>query len=46
MQYTNTLTPANWQVLSGGSVTADANGMFVFTDTSGAPTRYYRYVYP
>jgi hypothetical protein len=46
LQFTDTLTPANWQDLPGASVTADSNGVFQFIDTSGSPTRYYRSVYP
>ncbi|MFM1767980.1 MAG: hypothetical protein RJA22_509 [Verrucomicrobiota bacterium] len=46
LEYSNGLTPATWQVLSGATVTADAVGVFEHTDTSGAPTRYYRSVYP
>jgi hypothetical protein len=46
LEYSNGLTPASWQALSGASVTADAVGVFEYTDTSGAPTRYYRSVYP
>ena len=46
LQFTDSLTPANWQDLSGGSVTADAAGKFQYTDTSGSPTRYYRSVNP
>jgi hypothetical protein len=46
LQYTDTLAPAAWAELPGGSVTADATGAFVFTDTSGSPMRYYRSVYP
>jgi hypothetical protein len=46
LEYSNGLTPASWQVLSGATVTADAVGVFEHTDTSGAPTRYYRSVYP
>jgi hypothetical protein len=46
LQYTDTLIPANWQDLSGGSVTADGTGVFEFTDTAGSGSRYYRSVYP
>jgi subtilisin-like proprotein convertase family protein len=46
MQYTDSLTPANWQDLSGGSVTADPTGAFQYTDTSGSSSRFYRSVNP
>ena len=46
LQYTDTLTPADWQNLAGGSVTADSTGVFEFTDTAGSASRYYRSVYP
>jgi subtilisin-like proprotein convertase family protein len=46
LQSTGTLTPADWQDITGGTVTADSTGAFVFTDTPGAGTRYYRSVYP
>jgi subtilisin-like proprotein convertase family protein len=46
LQFTDTLTPADWQLLPGAGVTADASGVFEFTDTSGSATRYYRSVYP
>jgi hypothetical protein len=32
--------------MTGGSVTADSNGVFVFTDTSVASVRYYRSAFP
>ena len=46
LQFTDTLTPAAWAELPGGSVTADATGAFVFIDTAGSSMRYYRSVYP
>ena len=46
LQSTDTLSPANWQDISGGSVTADSTGRFQYTDTPGAGPRYYRSVYP
>lgn len=46
LQYTDTLSPAAWADLPGGSVTSDASGVFEFIDTSGSPMRYYRSVYP
>ena len=46
LQYSDTIAPFNWQVMVGGSVTADSTGKFEYTDTSGAPTRFYRTVYP
>ena len=39
-------SPANWQDLPGGSVTADSLGAFQYTDTSGSGSRYYRSAYP
>jgi hypothetical protein len=48
VQYSDSLAPANWQFLTGISLTADAGGNFSFTDNSGdnSPTRFYRTVYP
>ena len=46
LQYTDELVPSNWQILPGGTVTADDSGVFEFIDTSGSPTRFYRTVYP
>jgi subtilisin-like proprotein convertase family protein len=46
LQYTDTLSPFNWQDLTDGSVTADSTGKFTFIDTTEAPTRFYRSVYP
>ena len=46
LQSTDSLAPATWTDLPLGSVTADSAGRFEFTDTTGAPTRYYRSVYP
>jgi subtilisin-like proprotein convertase family protein len=45
LQYSDT-APFNWQDLPGASLTADSVGRFQFTDTSTAPTRFYRSVYP
>jgi hypothetical protein len=46
LQSTDTLTPANWQDISGGSLTADSLGRFQYTDTPGVGARFYRTVYP
>jgi hypothetical protein len=46
MQYTDSLTPANWQDLSNGSETADPTGAFQYTDTTGNSGRFYRSVNP
>jgi len=46
LQYTDSLTPANWQDIVGGSVTADGAGAFQYTDTSGSSSRNYRSVFP
>ncbi len=46
MQYTATLSPANWQDISGGSVTADSSGAFQFTDSAAFGSRYYRSAFP
>jgi subtilisin-like proprotein convertase family protein len=46
LQYSDSLTPANWQDLAGGSLTASAIGAFQSTDTSGSGSRYYRSVSP
>jgi subtilisin-like proprotein convertase family protein len=46
LQSTDSLSPVNWQNLLGGSVTADTNGAFIYIDSSGSSTRYYRSVYP
>jgi hypothetical protein len=45
LQYTESLTPANWQDLPGGSKTADNTGSFSLTDTPGG-VRFYRTVWP
>ena len=46
LQSTASLTPANWQPISGGNVTADTKGAFEFTHTPAAGTPFYRSVYP
>ncbi len=46
LQFTDSLTPADWQLLPGATVTADVSGVFEFIDTSGSAMRYYRSVYP
>jgi hypothetical protein len=46
LEYSVSLTPANWQVLAGGTVTAVSAGSFQFTDTGVSGSRYYRSVYP
>ena len=46
LQSATTLSPANWQDISGGSVTADTVGKFEYTDTPGEGSRFYRTVYP
>ncbi len=44
LQYSDTTAPFNWQELT--TVTADETGKFQYTDTTAAPTRFYRTVYP
>ncbi len=44
LQYSDSPSPFVWQSLV--SATADSTGAFQYTDTSGAPTRFYRTVYP
>jgi hypothetical protein len=46
IQYADSPLSPNWQDMTGGSVTADSNGVFVFTDTSVASVRYYRSAFP
>lgn len=46
LQYTDEVVPANWQLLPGGTVTADPSGVFEFIDTTGSTARFYRSVYP
>jgi subtilisin-like proprotein convertase family protein len=46
LQYSDTLAPFNWQDLTDGGVTADSTGKFTFIDTTAAPVRFYRSVYP
>jgi hypothetical protein len=46
LQYTDSLTPADWQDLAGGSVAADSAGKFQYTDTGGSSSRHYRTVWP
>jgi hypothetical protein len=44
LQYSDAVVPFAWQDI--GSLTADSTGKFTYTDTAGAPTRFYRTVYP
>jgi len=44
LQYSDVTGPFIWQDLMG--VTADGTGKFSYTDTSAAPMRFYRTVYP
>lgn len=44
IQFTTDLGNPGWQTL--GTVAADVFGVFVFIDTSGSSTRFYRSVYP
>jgi len=46
LQFSDSPSPSNWQDLPGGSLTADGLGKFQFTDTTGAPTRFYRSATP
>ena len=46
MQFTHSLSPANWQDIPGGTVTANNVGMFEFTDTTGEGSGYYRSASP
>ena len=46
LQFTETINPASWLDLPGGSVTVDSTGVFQFVDTTASPERYYRSVYP
>lgn len=46
LQYSDTLALPNWFDLPGASVTVDTNGVFQYVDTTSAPERYYRSVYP
>jgi hypothetical protein len=47
LQYTDSMNPANWQFLPGGTVVANNVGMFEFDDNPGVKiTRFYRSVYP
>jgi hypothetical protein len=45
LQYTDSLAPAAWTDLPGGTVTADETGNFDFTDTTAVGQRYYRSLY-
>jgi subtilisin-like proprotein convertase family protein len=44
LQYSDVTGPFVWQDIE--SATADSTGKFSYTDTSGAPMRFYRTVYP
>ena len=46
LQYSDSMGPFVWQVITGGSVTADSVGRFEYTDTSTETLRFYRSVYP
>jgi subtilisin-like proprotein convertase family protein len=48
LQYSDSLTPPNWQALGNATVAADATGAFSYVDTPpiGTTARYYRTTYP
>jgi hypothetical protein len=46
LQASDTSSPFTWLDLPGGSLTADATGKFQYQDTTAAPMRFYRTVYP
>jgi hypothetical protein len=46
LQYSPTLVTPAWQDIAGGSVTADSQGQFTYTGTSGSQAGFYRTVYP
>ncbi|HTG44693.1 MAG TPA: MBG domain-containing protein [Verrucomicrobiae bacterium] len=46
LQYTDTLSPANWQDLPSGTVIPDTYGEFDLTDSSAPGIRYYRTISP
>ncbi len=46
LQSSDTSSPFTWLDLIGGSLTADATGKFQYQDTTTAPVRFYRTVYP
>jgi hypothetical protein len=46
LQCADALSGANWQDVSGGSLTADSAGCFQCLDAPTAPLRFYRAVYP
>jgi subtilisin-like proprotein convertase family protein len=46
LQSTPSLSPADWQILVGGSVTAGGTGSFQYTNTPSGGTNFYRTVFP
>jgi subtilisin-like proprotein convertase family protein len=46
LQSTPSLSPADWQIIAGGSVTAGGTGSFQYTNTPAGGTNFYRTVFP
>ena len=46
LQSSDDLSTGSWQDISGASLTANGAGWFQFVDTTAAPQRFYRTVYP
>jgi subtilisin-like proprotein convertase family protein len=46
LESTPSLSPADWQIIVGGSVTAGSTGSFQYTNTPSGGTNFYRTVFP
>ena len=46
LQSTPSLSPSDWQFITGGGVTAGTNGSFQYTNTPSGGTNFYRTVFP
>jgi hypothetical protein len=46
LESTPSLSPSSWQLIPGGSVTANNAGSFQYTNTPSGGTNFYRTIYP
>lgn len=46
LESTPSLSPSSWQLIPGGSVTANSAGSFQYTNTPSGGTNFYRTIYP
>jgi subtilisin-like proprotein convertase family protein len=46
LESTPSLSPSDWQIIIGGSVTAGSTGSFQYTNTPSGGTNFYRTVFP